>query len=170
MQFSLRTVAVVCTAIFFLFVAALQTARAQDIVGRLSGTVTDTQGAVITNATVTVTNEATGVSLPPIPANANGFYVADALPVGSYTVTATAKGFKTTSVTGNYVVAGGRLTADIQMEIGAVTETVTVTAYTNKANTTSAEIQTTLSQQQMLDIPSTSGTMRKPSRWSLART
>ncbi len=153
MQFRLRTVAVVCTAIFFLFVAAVQTARAQDIVGRLSGTVTDTQGAVITNATVTITNEATGVSLPPIPANSNGFYVADDLQVGSYTVTATAKGFKTTSVTGNYVVAGGRLTADIQMEIGAVTETVTVTAYTNKRNTVSGEIQTTLSQQQMLDIP-----------------
>ncbi len=153
MQIRLRTVAVVCAAIFFLFVAAVETARAQDIVGRLSGTVTDTQGAVITNATVTITNEATGVSLPPIPANANGFYVADALPVGSYTVTATAKGFKTGVVTGNMVVAGGRLTADIQMEIGAVTETVTVTAYTNKANTTSGELQSTLSQQQMLDIP-----------------
>jgi hypothetical protein len=153
MQFRLRTVAVVCTAIFFSFVAAVQTARAQDIVGRLSGTVTDTQGAVIPNATVTITNEATGVSLPPIPTNANGFYVADDLPVGSYTVTATAKGFKTTSVTGNSVVAGGRLTADISMEVGAVTETVTVTAYTNKANVTSGEIQTTLTQQQMLDIP-----------------
>jgi Carboxypeptidase regulatory-like domain len=153
MQFRLRTVAVVCTAIFFSFVAAVQTARAQDITGRLSGTVTDTQGAVIPNATVTIMNEATGVSLPPIPANANGFYVADDLPVGSYTVTATAKGFKTTSVTGNNIVAGGRLTADVQMEVGAVTETVTVTAYTNKANTTSGELQTTLTQQQMLDIP-----------------
>jgi Carboxypeptidase regulatory-like domain len=153
MRFHLRTVVVVCTALFFSFVAAVQTARAQDIVGRLSGTVTDTQGAVIPNAAVTITNEATGVSLPPIPANPNGFYVADALQVGSYTVTATAKGFKTTSVTGNYVVAGGRLTADVQMEVGAVTETVTVTAYTNRANTVSGELQTTLSQQQMLDIP-----------------
>ncbi|MGC2420260.1 MAG: carboxypeptidase-like regulatory domain-containing protein, partial [Candidatus Acidiferrales bacterium] len=153
MQIRLRTVAVVCTAIFFLFVAAVQTARAQDITGRLSGTVTDTTGAVIEGASVTITNEATGVSLPPFTTDSSGFFVADDLPVGSYTVTASAKGFKTTSVTGNYVVAGGRLTANVVMELGAVTETVTITAAANQVNSTSGELQTTLSQSQMVNIP-----------------
>src|SRR5271168_4349439 len=101
MQFRLRTVAVVCTAIFFSFVAAVQTARAQDIVGRDSGTVTDNTGAVVVGASVSVMNEATGVARPPITTDASGFWVADSLPVGSYTVTVTAKGFKTSSVTGN---------------------------------------------------------------------
>src|SRR5271170_4128904 len=99
MQFRLRTVAVVCMAVFFAFGAAVETARAQDITGRISGTVTDTTGAVVVGASVTVTNEATGVSLPPFSTNSSGFFVADDLPVGSYTVTASAKGFKTTSLT-----------------------------------------------------------------------
>jgi len=157
MQFRLRTVAVVCTAIFFLFVAAVQTARAQDVVGRFSGTVTDSTGAVIQGASVVVTNEATGVSRPPFTTDASGFYVADDLPVGSYTVTVTAKGFKTTTVTGNYVTAGGRLDTNVVMELGAVTETVTVTAVSNKVNNTSGEQSATIYQQQMLNIPLNEG-------------
>ena len=157
MQIRLRTVAVVCTALFFSFIAAVQTARAQDVVGRLSGTVTDSTGAIIQGASVVVTNEATGVSLPPITTDSSGFYVADDLPVGSYTVTASAKGFKTTSVTGNYVVAGGRLTANAVLELGAESTVVTVTAITNRVNNTSGEQSTTLYQQQMLSIPLNEG-------------
>jgi hypothetical protein len=157
MQFRLRTVAVVCTAIFFLFVAAVQTARAQDVTGRVSGTVTDSTGAIVEGASVTVTDEATGVARPPFTTDSSGFYVADDLPVGSYTVTVSAKGFKTTSVTGNYVVAGGRLTANVALELGAVTETVTVTTKTNQVNNTSGEQSATLYQQQMLNIPLNEG-------------
>ena len=52
--------------------------------------------------------------------------MADDLPVGEYTVTVEAKGFKKTSVAANTVTAGGRLRVDAAMEVGAVTETVTV--------------------------------------------
>ena len=63
--FSAKTLAIV----FAILVSsiALETAKAQDIVGRISGTITDRSGAIVPGASVTITNEATGVSRPPSP-------------------------------------------------------------------------------------------------------
>src|SRR5690349_11231291 len=58
--FALATFAVMLTALFLAAVAG--PAHAQDVFGRISGTVTDTQGAVIPNADVTITNEQTKIS------------------------------------------------------------------------------------------------------------
>ncbi|MGO9591042.1 MAG: carboxypeptidase regulatory-like domain-containing protein [Candidatus Acidiferrales bacterium] len=132
---------------------ALETAKAQDIVGRISGTVTDTSGAVIPGASVTITDEASGVSRPPLTTNESGNYVADGLPVGIYTVTVEIKSFKKTSVAGNSVTAGGRLTVNVTLEVGASAETVTVTGASNTTNTTSGELSSTITNQQMLSIP-----------------
>jgi uncharacterized surface anchored protein len=117
MQFRLRTVAVVSAAIFFSFVGAVQSARAQDITGRLSGTVTSKQGGVIVGASVTITNEATGFSHPPITTDSSGHWATEEIPVGSYTVTVTAEGFKTASVTGKFLTVGSHLNVDVAMEI-----------------------------------------------------
>jgi hypothetical protein len=87
-------------ALLFALIGTGDFAVAQDIVGRISGTVTDKQGAVIPGATVTIKNESTGVSRPPITTNGAGLYVADDLPVGTYTVTVEKTGFKRTSVAG----------------------------------------------------------------------
>jgi len=116
MRFRLHAVAVVCAAFFLSFVAVVQTARAQDITGRLIGTVTDTTGAVIRGASVVVRNEATGVSRPPITTDSSGHWVADSLPVGTYSIFVTAQGFKTASVSGKSVTVDGRLNVDVAME------------------------------------------------------
>ena len=116
------------TALLFALLGNGDIAVAQDIVGRISGAVTDAQGAVVPGASVTITNEATGVSRAPVTTNGAGLYVADDLPVGTYTVTVEKAGFKKTSVAGNIVTAGGRLTVDAKLEIGTVTETVSVQA------------------------------------------
>src|ERR1700722_20306473 len=70
----------VVMALLFALMGTGDFTMAQDIVGRMSGPATDSQGAVVPDARVTITNEATGVSRPPISTNGAGFYVADALP------------------------------------------------------------------------------------------
>ncbi len=93
--------------------------NAQDVVGRLSGTVQDAHYAIIPGAQVTITNEATGVSRPPVTTDSSGYYVADDLPVGNYTVTVEAKGSKTTTVTGNMVTGGGRTNLNFILGVDA---------------------------------------------------
>src|SRR5258708_2941997 len=138
-------------ALVFLIVGALLSsavdfAVAQDIFGRIVGTVTDPSGATVPNVKVAITNDATLVSRD-VTADKNGYYVADELPAGTYTVTVKQPGFKTTTKTRNVLAAGGRLTVDLNLEVGAVTETVTVTATGDTVNTSSGEISTTISQQ-----------------------
>jgi hypothetical protein len=131
--------------------SAVGVALAQDIFGRIVGTVTDPSGSAVPNAKVTIINEATRIPRS-LTADKNGYYVADELPVGNYTVRAEEKGFKTTAKIGNVLAAGGRLTVDLRLEVGAVTETVTVEATGDVVNTTSGEISTTIDFQQMQNM------------------
>lgn len=79
--------------------------------------------------------------------------MADALPVGTYSVTVEKNGFKKTTMTGNSVTAGGRLTVDAKLNIGTVTETVSVQATAITTNTTSGEISTTITNQEVENVP-----------------
>lgn len=135
---------------FFLAVTA-GIARAQDIFGVISGTVTDSTGAVVPGASVTITNEATTLTRA-LPSNETGFYTAPQLPVGRYTVTADKAGFKQYKITGVDVSAGGRATVNLTLEVGAATESVTVLATGQALNTTSAEISSTVNAQQVQSL------------------
>src|ERR1700740_53434 len=126
-------------------------AAAQDIFGRIVGTITDSSGGMVPNVKVTITNEATRVPRV-MTADKNGYFVADELQAGSYTVTVEQRGFKTVKKEGNVLTAGGRLTVDLRLEVGALTETVTVVATGDAVNTTSGEISTTITEQQVLDM------------------
>ena len=88
--FSLRQLCVICLC--FAFFSG--TARAQAISGDLTGTVLDSSGAAIPNATVVALNDETGVKTT-AQTNADGVYRFTNLPVGRYTVTASATGFTT---------------------------------------------------------------------------
>ena len=142
-------IAVAC--VFFVF-ATGEFAFAQDIVGRISGTVTDQQGAAISGARVTITNDATRFSRA-MKTNGNGFYIADDLPVGKYAITVESTGFKRSSVAGSELTAGGRLTVDVMMEVGTITETVEVTNVGNTVNTTSGEISSTITNAEVEGLP-----------------
>lgn len=115
------------------------------------GTLTDSSGASVSGAKVTILNEATQASRE-ITTGSNGYFVADELSAGTYTVIGEKTGFKKTTAKGNVVTAGGRLTVDLVLELGAITETVTVTATGETVNTTSGEISTTVTQKQVLDL------------------
>src|SRR5918912_378643 len=119
---------------------AIPAVLAQTIVGRISGTVADTTGATIPGATIKVTNDATGLSRA-ARTDDSGFYVVTNLPPGNYTVTAEQAGFKKAVLTGYVLVADGRLTVDVSLEAGTVSDSVTVTAANTEAiNTTSGEV------------------------------
>src|SRR5260370_14847160 len=109
-------------ALLLLLAGAGNFAVAQDIFGRILGTVTDSSGGAVPMVKVTITNEATQVPRI-VAADKNGYYVADDLSVGTYTVTAGHQGFKTITKIGNAVVAGGHLTPDLPLEVCAVTQT-----------------------------------------------
>ncbi len=134
-----------------LLCGAVQFAAAQDIFGRIVGTVTDSSGATIPDVKVSIVNEATQASRE-VMTDRNGYFVAEELPAGSYTVMAEKVGFKRITKKGNDVTAGGRLTVDFRLEVGAVTETVTVTATGETVNTSSGEISTTITEQQVLNM------------------
>ena len=134
-----------------LFSGPGQFAAGQDIVGRIAGTVTDSSGASVANAQVTITNEATLIRRN-VAADKNGYFAADELPAGTYSVTAEQNGFKTTAKKGNVLTAGGRLTVDLMLVVGSVTETVTVSATGDTVNTTSGEISTTVTEQQVKNL------------------
>jgi hypothetical protein len=94
--------------------------------GTITGTVVDSTGAVVGNATVTATNLATGVSTTRTTSSA-GLYTISPLPVGTYSVTVSAKGFKTLMQENLHVDALSELAFNPDLNIGAASETVTVT-------------------------------------------
>jgi hypothetical protein len=136
------------SAAWLLLGAVAQYSSGQDIFGRISGTVTDPSGAVVAHAKITVTNEETKRQRNAV-ADDRGFYVVPELPVGIYSVTGEQPGFKATTVSGNDLVAGARMTVDLALQLGAVTETVEVHGVGATVNTTSGEISRTIDSQQV---------------------
>src|ERR1044071_6830683 len=99
----------VCAAmlLFFLGCAGVADLWAQTVFGRISGTVTDSSGASVPGAKVTITHEASGIARS-VTTDDTGFYIATNLPVGAYIVTADAPGFQGGQRSGNQLVAEGR--------------------------------------------------------------
>lgn len=127
-------------------------ATAQSARGTIAGSVTDPSGAVIPSATITATNEATGGKSETKSTSA-GVYRFPDLPIGNYTVAATAPGFGTKTNTGVAVQVNGTAALNISLTAGAVTETVTVDASGAQLETESSDISGTISQKQIEDLP-----------------
>jgi hypothetical protein len=144
-----RTLIVLFAALMLL--GTIQFAVGQDIFGRIAGTITDLSGGVVPDAKVTILNEATQIARV-MNVDKNGYFVADQLPAGTYTVSGEQKGFKTTREIGIALAAGARLTVDLQLGVGQVTEQVVVEATGVTVNTTSGEISTTITQDQVLNM------------------
>jgi hypothetical protein len=127
-------------------------ATAQTIVGRISGTIKDASGAVIPGATVTVTNAATNL-VRTATTDADGFYTVTNLPVGTYLIAAESQGFKRAEQSGVALAANARLTIDIALEPGQVSETVQVsTGMGETVNTTSGEVARVIDSQQVQNL------------------
>src|SRR5438552_8309817 len=128
---------------FLLFALALivcsATAFAQTGTSNITGTVRDVNGAVVPGASVTAKNEATGVSSTQTTTD-SGLFAFSSLPVGKYTISVEKQGFKTLQKTGNVLEVGTPLAVDLALEIGQVSETVTVIGRQEQLQNSSATI------------------------------
>jgi hypothetical protein len=95
--------------------------------GTITGTVTDATGAVVAGAAVEAKNAETGVVYRGTSTSAGAYTITD-LPVGTYVVTVTVKGFKTYTHSNLALAAAATLREDVALQVGASTESVTVTA------------------------------------------
>ncbi len=118
---------VLLTAIGLVFTGSYATAQ-NAVSGSISGTITDATGAVISGASVTITNTDRGEDIRVLKTNSAGFYTAEALPLGAYKVSVAAPNFKTEVVTGLVLNAADELTVNRKLVPGGANEVVSVTA------------------------------------------
>ncbi|MGA8037748.1 MAG: carboxypeptidase-like regulatory domain-containing protein [Candidatus Acidiferrales bacterium] len=122
MKSFMRCLAAACLLLCAAFPALSQSRNT----GEIRGTVTDPSGSAISGATVTITNVDTGVTST-YTTNANGLYDTVSTQAGNYNITFTAPGFKKLT-RGPFTLQIDVITEDGQLEVGAVTDTVTVEA------------------------------------------
>src|SRR6266446_2728014 len=101
--------------------------HAQAVYGSISGTVTDAQGAVVSNATVTITSIERNTS-DTVTTNDSGLYVKDRLLPGTYKVAIEKAGYKKGEIPLVVVNVDTQAKTDVVLETGQVTETVTISA------------------------------------------
>jgi hypothetical protein len=118
----------------------------------LAGVVTDTSGAVIPGATITVKNDATATEFTAV-SNEQGAFTVPAIDPGGYTVTVTLQGFKTAVLNNVRVTAAVPATVKVALEVGGVEETIQVSAGSEIVQTQSAAVATTLDANQILKLP-----------------
>jgi len=125
---------------------------AQVAAGSITGTVRDTSGAVVPDVPVKVTNEATGVAQE-VQTQVDGVYIVPQLQPGDYRVSISAKGFKQLDIRGLKVDVGTTLTQDAVLEVGLVTETVSVDAQPALVDATSGQVGTTIQTSYVMEMP-----------------
>lgn len=135
-----------------LLCAGPASAFAQAVTGTLLGTVTDSTGAVVTGAQVTVVNEGTGYTRV-VRTDASGEYTAPQVPTGRYTILTEMEGFKAATVSGIEVGVDQRVRIDVALEVGAMTESVTIEATTPLVQTSSSELGTTVTDDEIVALP-----------------
>ena len=127
-------------------------AAAQSVSGTILGNVTDPTGAVVSDAKVTIVNEGTGLTRT-VTADGHGEFVAPSLPTGRYTVIAEITGFKTLTLSNIEVGVDQRVRIDLKLEVGAMTESISITAETPLLQTSSSELGTTVTDEQIEALP-----------------
>lgn len=118
----------------------------------LNGTVTDSTGAAIPNANVTVSSTSTALKRS-TQTSAAGLYSFTGLPVSTYDLSVDCQGFKTAKRTAINLSIGAVATVDVALEIGSAQETVSVTAEVPVVETTRSQTSTTVTTQQVRDLP-----------------
>ena len=127
-------------------------ATAQEYRATLSGRITDPQGAVIASAKITVTQVETGAKSETL-SGTDGLYTIPFLPPAAYRVTAEAAGFKKYERAGLQLEANGRVSLDIEMTVGQITETISVTAEAPMLSTATASAGQVINTRQIDNMP-----------------
>jgi Carboxypeptidase regulatory-like domain/TonB dependent receptor/TonB-dependent Receptor Plug Domain len=131
----------------------LGSAHAQQGTGELRGKVVDAQNAVLPGVAVVATNEGSG-QFREIVSGADGSFFMSALTPGSYELTAELSGFKKYQRKGVRVEVGKTVSIDVQLEIGAVEQQITVTAESPIVDTTSKQLGGSVKTEELSEMPS----------------
>ena len=115
------------------------------------GTITDSSGAVVPNATITITNTATGQSRK-LTSNNVGQYVAPALNPGTYDLKAEAAGFNVANSKGVVIDVSDRRRVDFELKVGATQQEITVEAAPIAVKTDSGEVSNLITGQQITQL------------------
>jgi hypothetical protein len=135
-----------------LVLACISLCSAQTSTSLISGTVFDNSGAVVTGAIVTAANEGTGASLKQL-TNSAGLYAFPSIPVGTYTITVEATGFKTERQSGSKLVVGTPLAVNFTLQIGSATDVIKVEASAEQVNTVNATLGNVVERQTIVTLP-----------------
>jgi hypothetical protein len=142
----------ICVPLCLLMLLACPSRAVAQVSAAISGVVTDASGSVISAATVTAKNlETTAVRTTAT--DAAGRYQLRGLALGGYEVTVAKDGFQTTVRGGIQLVVGQHANLDFSLQVGAVSEQVTVTADVSPVNATTTDISGLVGQQQVKNLP-----------------
>ena len=131
-------------------------AYGQESSAELRGRVVDAQNAAVPGATITITNQNTGVMRQTV-STADGSYFITAISPGSYALQAELSGFSKFDRRDVRLDLGRTTTVDVQLTVGRVTETVTITADTPLVDVTSKEIGGNITSREATSLPSVNG-------------
>ena len=149
-------------AVAIILLVSAVSLHAQTTNGSIQGSVTDPNGAAIPGASVTARNLDTGLTQKTTTTEA-GIYSLPNLPPGRYAITVEAPDLKKYSQEGVTVATGTAVSLDISMQLGAVSDSITVTADASQLQTTSSEIGATVQPTLVANLPlQVAGTIRNP--------
>src|SRR5882724_7549600 len=145
-KLGVQIVLVLVGALFFTAYAQTTT------VGTISGTVRDEKGGIVPKAEVSIQSESTGTSRT-VTSDDNGFYLAPSLPAGLYTISTAPHGFKKTVAQAVDLHVGENKVVNLDLQVGQVTETVTVSSDASPVETRSGEISSLITEKQVTELP-----------------
>lgn len=132
--------------------ASTTPANADNLYAKIRGTVVDPSGAVVPGAKISATNVATGLGYS-VTSDKDGLFEFLQLPIGDYGVKVEKPGFKSFTEGHIHLDLDQVFNLRVAMEIGAVSDTVTVEANPSQVETTSMQLGTTITGKQIVDIP-----------------
>jgi len=138
--------------LFLLGVAPRLCSAQTSVAGTISGTITDSSGAVIPSANVTVTNTGTQQAMK-VTTNASGFYQVLNIPSGDYDVRAEKEGFETCLRRGVHLDPAANIDVGCSLNVGQVSQTVEVKAATVNVDVSDTKVQRTVNATQMQQLP-----------------
>jgi hypothetical protein len=127
-------------------------ASAQVLYGSIVGTVTDQANAVVPKTVVTVKNTSTGLSRQ-VTTDDAGYYSITNLPEGAYDLSASAAGFRPLTQQGVNVLINNVARVNVRLEVGAMTESVTVAASAAQLQTAKSDVNVTLGERAIENLP-----------------
>ena len=142
----------VVSAVTLAVLLAAGTASSQAITGEITGRVVDSAGLGVPGATVTAVNDGTGLTRVVV-TGADGDYTIVQLPPGTYTVNAELTGFKRATAPGITITVGMRRTLPFELSVGALTETVQVTAASPLVETTRSDVAGVVTEREIAALP-----------------